>query len=57
MYGILMLKIRWFQDILVFNMGIHMLVRQYHYIETAPRYHRIKNPDTEAYVDHPMACL
>ena len=36
-YGILMLKIRWSRDHLVFNMRILTLVKQHLYIETAPR--------------------
>ena len=33
-----MLKIRWLQDNLVFNMGIPILVRRHLYIERAPRF-------------------
>ena len=36
--GIPMLKIRWWQDCLTFNMGIPILVRWHLYIETAPRF-------------------
>ena len=34
--GIPTLKIRWLPDHLIFNMGIHILVRRHLYIETAP---------------------
>ena len=37
--GIPMLKIRRSRDRLIFNLGIHMLVRRYLCIETAPRKH------------------
>ena len=34
--GIPMLKIRWSGDRLIFNLGILILVRRHHYIETSP---------------------